>query len=83
MICAAYGENDVSHTTCKRRYQKFCQGDFSLEDEQRAARLQKIETDALQALLDVNSAETEKKLGVGVAWCYAASYSRTFTMEKI
>jgi len=23
MICAAYGENAVSHTTCKRWYQKF------------------------------------------------------------
>ncbi|KAL6260860.1 hypothetical protein P5V15_008390 [Pogonomyrmex californicus] len=33
MICAAYEENAVSHTTCKRWYQKFRQGDFSLEDE--------------------------------------------------
>jgi len=33
MICAAYGENVVSHTTCKRWYQKFRQEDFSLEDE--------------------------------------------------
>ncbi|KAL6254069.1 hypothetical protein P5V15_014686 [Pogonomyrmex californicus] len=33
MICAAYGENVISHTICKRWYQKFRQGDFSLEDE--------------------------------------------------
>ncbi|KAL6264198.1 hypothetical protein P5V15_004280 [Pogonomyrmex californicus] len=46
MICTAYGEN-VSHTTCKRWYQKFRQGDFSLEDEPRAGRPQKIETDTL------------------------------------
>jgi len=58
MICAAYGENAVSHTICKRWYQKFRQGDSSLEDEPRAGRPQKIETDELQALLykDINSA---------------------------
>jgi len=33
MICAAYEENAASRTTCKRWYQKFRQGDFSLEDE--------------------------------------------------
>ncbi|KAL6268040.1 hypothetical protein P5V15_001122 [Pogonomyrmex californicus] len=36
MICAAYGENTVSHTTCKRWYQKFRQRDFSPEDEPRS-----------------------------------------------
>jgi len=62
MICAAYGENAVSHTTCKRWYQKFRQRDFSLEDEPCAGHPQKIETDKLQALPDINSAQTEKKL---------------------
>jgi len=57
MICAAYGENAGSHTTCKRWYQKLRQGDFSLEDEPRAGRpqIEKIETDELQAFLDINS----------------------------
>ena len=62
MICAAYGENAVSHATCKRWYQKFRQGDFSLKDESRAGRPEKIETDELQALLDINSTQTEKEL---------------------
>jgi len=62
MICAAYGENAVNHTTYKRWYQKFCQGDFSREDESRAGRPQKIETDELQALLDINFAQTEKEI---------------------
>jgi len=43
MICAAYGENAVSHTTCKRWYKNFHQGDFSLEDESPIRRPQKIE----------------------------------------
>ncbi|EFN88623.1 Histone-lysine N-methyltransferase SETMAR, partial [Harpegnathos saltator] len=62
MICAAYGENAASHATCKRWYKKFRQGDISLEDEPRAGRPQKIETDKLQTLLDINFAQTEKEL---------------------
>jgi len=62
MICVAYGENVVNHTTCKRWYQKFHQEDFSLENEPCAGSPQKIETDELQALPDTNSAQTEKEL---------------------
>jgi len=54
MICAAHGENAISYTICKRWYQKFRQEDFSLEDEPRAGRSQKIETDEFQALLNIN-----------------------------
>jgi len=61
MNCAIYGENAVSHATYKRWYQKFRQGDFSLEDKPYTGRHQKIETDELQALLDINSAQTENK----------------------
>jgi len=38
MICAAYGENAVSLTTCKRQYKKFRQEDFSFEDKSHAGR---------------------------------------------
>jgi len=62
MICAAYGENAINHTTCKRRYKKFHQEDFSLENEPRTGRSQKIETTEVQELLDINSVQTEKEL---------------------
>jgi len=55
MICAAYGANAISHTTYKRWYQKFRQEDFSLLDEPHTGCPQKIKTDELQALLDINS----------------------------
>jgi len=64
MICAAYEENAVSHITCKRWYQKFRHGNFSLEDEPRAGRPQKIEMDQLQALLDIYSTQPENELAV-------------------
>jgi len=60
MIYDACRENAVSHTMCKRWYQKFHQGDFSLEGEPCVGRSQKIKTDELQALLDINSVQTEK-----------------------
>ncbi|KAL6265860.1 hypothetical protein P5V15_002684 [Pogonomyrmex californicus] len=83
MICAAYGENAVSHTTCKRWYQLFRQGDFSLEDEPRAGRPQKIETDELQALLDINSAQTEKELAEQLGVTQQIISIRLHTMEKV
>ncbi|KAL6268381.1 hypothetical protein P5V15_001514 [Pogonomyrmex californicus] len=83
MICAAYGENAVSHTTCKRWYQKFRQGDFSLEDEPRAGRPQKIETDELQALLDINSAQTEKELAEQLGVTQQTISVRLHTMGKV
>ncbi|KAL6257781.1 hypothetical protein P5V15_011366 [Pogonomyrmex californicus] len=83
MICAAYGENAVSHTTCKRWYQKFRQGDFSLEDEPRAGRPQKIETDELQALLDINSAQTKKELAEQLGVTQQSISVRLHTMGKV
>jgi len=78
MICAAYGENAVSHATCKRWYQKFRQGDFSLQDESRAGRPEKIETDELQALLDINSTQTEKELAEQLGVTQQAIFFRLF-----
>jgi len=75
-------ENAVSHATYKRWYQKFRQGDFSLEEVSRAERPQKIETDELQAVLDINSAHTEKELAeLGVM--QQAISVRLHTMGKV
>jgi len=83
MICAAYEENAVSHTTYKKWYQKFRRGDFSLEDEPRAGRPQKIETDEAKALLIINSAYTEKELAEQLGVTQQAISVRLHTMRKI
>jgi len=62
MICAAYEENAVSHTICKRWYQEFRHGDFCLENEPRAAHSQKIETVELQTLLDITLRKLKSSL---------------------
>ena len=56
MFCAAYGESAVTHTTCKRWYQKFREGDFDLSDRPRSGAPRKFEDDKLQELLDENTA---------------------------
>jgi len=83
MICAAYEENAVSHTTYKRWYQKSRQGDFSLADEPRAERTQKIETDELQALLDINFAQIEKELAEQLGVTQQIISIRLHTMRKV
>jgi len=50
MIRAAYGENVVSHTICKRWYQEFRQN-FNPEDEPHADALKRLKR--MQALLDI------------------------------
>lgn len=83
MIYAAYGENAVSHATCKRWYQKFRQGDFSFEDKMRAGRPQKIKTDELQALLDINFAQTEKELTEQLGVTRQTISVRLHAMKKV
>jgi len=83
MIYAAYRENAVSHTICKRWCEQFRQGDFSFEDEPRAGRSQKIETDKLQALLNINSAQTEKELAEQLGVMQQAIFVRLHTIEKV
>ena len=69
--------------TCKRWYQKFRQGDFSLKDESRAGRPEKIETDELQALLDINSTQTEKELAEQLGVMQQAISVRLHRMGKV
>jgi len=83
IICAAYGENAISHTTCKRWYQKFRQGDFNLENEPRVGRPQKIEMNELQALMNINSAQTEKEFAEQLGVTQQAISVRLRMMGKV
>jgi len=82
MNYVAYRENAVCHTTGKRWYQEFRHGDFSLE-ERRAGRPQKIKTDELQALLDINSAQIENQLAKQLGVMSQAISVRLHTIGKM
>lgn len=83
MICTAYGEYAVSYVTCKRWYKKFRQGDFNLDDESRAGRPQMVETNELQALLDIKSAQTEEELAEQLGITRQAIPLRLHAMGKV
>ena len=55
--------------------------DFSLKDESRAGRPEKIETDELQVLLDINSTQTEKKLAEQLSVTQQAISVRLHTIK--
>jgi len=83
MICAAYVENAASYTIGNRWYQKLRQGDFNLEDVQRSGRSHRIEMDEMQALLDINSAQTEKELAEQLGVTQQAISVCLHTMRKV
>jgi len=56
---------------------------FQFEDEPRAERPQKIETDELQVLPDINSAQTEKGLAEQLCIMQQAICVRLNTMGKV
>lgn len=73
MICAAYGENAVSHATCKRWYQIFRQGDFCLEYEPHTGR------DALKKLKLINYKHFAEQLG---STCISITLHATRKVQK-
>ena len=65
----------------KDGHQKFRQGDFSLKDESRAGRPEKIETDELHASTAGYKLYANWKGACRTAWHYAASHFRTITYD--
>ena len=50
-ICYAIGPDTINHTTAYRWFERFCNGDETLQDEQRTGRQTKIDlTDLKQAI---------------------------------
>ena len=52
VICSVYGDNAVTVRTCQNWFERFRQGDFSLEDKERSGRPLEMVTDELEALLE-------------------------------
>ena len=52
----------MSYDVCKYWYKRFKSGDFDLSDRERPGQSLKFEDTELQALLDNNSAQTQKEL---------------------
>ena len=44
-ICAVYGEGAVNDRTCQKWFEKFCAGDFLLDDAPGSARPVEVDSD--------------------------------------
>jgi histone-lysine N-methyltransferase SETMAR len=61
-IHAAYGEEAVDSSTCRRWFTKFRSGDTILTDKPRSGRPVEFDEEALQSLLDANPRQTTHEL---------------------
>ena len=61
LICSIL-EDALIHKTCKKWFQRFCNGDFGLSDRERPRQPNKFEDEELEQLLEENSTQTEKEL---------------------
>lgn len=50
-ICDVYGEEAITHSTCKNWFKRFRSGEFSLEDAPRSGRPSEIESDEIMAMI--------------------------------
>ena len=59
---AFYGEGSTSEITCRRWFNRFKDGDFSLEDQPRAGRPAELENQRLIELLQEDNRQTTREL---------------------
>lgn len=62
LLTEAHGELAPSDKMCRDWFRRFKDGNFDLEDKDRSGRPNKLEDIELQALLDENPAQTQKRL---------------------
>lgn len=58
MISTVLGESAVSRKTYKKRYRRFCERNFDLNDQPRSGQPEKFEAEELQLLLDQDFMQT-------------------------
>ena len=53
-ICAVYGEGTVTSRMCQKQFEKFCAGDFSLDDAPQLSRPVEVDSDQIEKLIEDN-----------------------------
>ena len=82
-ICSTFGKDIVSYDVCKYWYKRFKSGDFDLSDREHPGQRLKFEDAELQALLNENSAQTQKELADQLGVMQAAISKQLHAMGKI
>ena len=82
-IFYTFGKDIVSYDVCTYWYKRFKSGDFDLNDREHPGQPLKFEDTELQALLDEDSAQTQKELAHRLGVTEAAISKRLHAMGKI
>lgn len=83
LINSTLGEHSVSHSTVKKWFARFRDGNFSLEDDPRPGAVKKFEDEELQVLLDENPCQTQEELAEQLGVTHQAISLRLHAMGKI
>jgi len=69
LLVEIYGEAALSEITCRDWFRRFKSGDFDVKDKEHAGRPKLVKDAELEALLDKDPCQTQKKLekSLGVA----------------
>lgn len=62
MLQEAYGDHCVDESTCRGWFRRFKNGDFDVEDKERAGRPKTFEDQKLEALLEQDACQTQEEL---------------------
>ena len=57
-ICTVYGEGAVTDWTCQKWFEKFCAGDFSMDDAPHSGGPVEVDSDQIQTLTENNQCYT-------------------------
>lgn len=83
LINSTLGDSSVSHSTCKKWFARFRNGNFSLEDNPRPGAVPKVLDDEIQVLLNENSAQSQHELADQLGITQQAVSLRLHAMGKI
>ena len=61
-FCNAFGEDVISERQCRRRFQRFRDGDETLEDEEHQRRPQAVDNEALKEAIESDPCQTTREL---------------------
>jgi histone-lysine N-methyltransferase SETMAR len=61
-ICSVYGDDAVSARTSQRWFERFRDGNFDLDDEERSGRPSELKSDELESLLQENPRQSTREL---------------------
>ncbi|GFV76785.1 mariner Mos1 transposase [Trichonephila clavipes] len=83
MLSNTYGETAISERTCREWFQRFKNGDFDVEDQHSGGREKVFEDAELEALLDLDSFQTQQELAGSLGVTQQAISKRLKVMGMI